>query len=155
MLAVLAILAATFVLESVHYNETVLNSHACPQPKAMNAVLGTDLDTVSALQLADLHSCHYGQGADSKALWIDVADPGPGGSLTHDDPCQDKTELKVAGYLGCWVSGTRDTTRGRPSLYVETRKGDWQLTTNLATVSMTQLEVLAKTMINSKRPLFT
>jgi hypothetical protein len=153
VLTVPAFLAAMFVLESIHYNDTVLSSDACPQPQAMNAALGTKLDTVSALQLLGLHSCHYGQGADLKALWIDVADAKPGGR-TNDDPCHDKTRLNVAGHVACSVSGTRATTRGRPSLYVETSKGDWQLTTNLPTVSMSQLEALAKTLINSKRPLF-
>ena len=66
---------AVFAVVAVRYNDTVLDANACPQPTAVNAVLRTTLDTVSGVQLSDLHSCQYAEGADPQALWIDAAVP--------------------------------------------------------------------------------
>jgi hypothetical protein len=109
------------------------------------------LDSVSSIQFSDLHSCHYRQGADTGALWIDAAESTPRSS-SLGDRCRGEPPLEVAGHPACSV---RDTTTGRPSLYIDTRRAEWQFTTNLASVSMPRLEDLATTLLEEKPPLFT
>ncbi len=145
------VLAVAFALVSVHYDDTVLSPVACPAPASVNAPLGTILGKVSGLQFSDFHSCSYAQGTDTSALEIDVAIPNNPSGAFGPDRCRSRRHLTVAGDTACSMAGTPGTTRGRPSLLIETRQGDWQFTTNLASVSMTQLETLAKALLNSPR----
>ncbi len=145
---------AVFAVAAMHYNDTVLDANVCPQVAAVNAVLRTTLDTVSGVQFSDLHSCQYAEGADPRALWIDAAVP-TGRASSAGAPCRHRLPLTVAGDPACSVAGSRDTTAGRPSLYVETRHADWQFTTNLTSVSMARLETLARTLLDQKRSLFS
>jgi hypothetical protein len=148
------VLVAAFALVAVHYNDTVLNPNVCPSLSSVNALLGTTLDKVSGIQFSDLHSCSYTQGTDTAALGIDVAGPNQPSVAVGHDPCRKEQHLTVVGHKACSVAGTPGTTPGRPSLLIETSNGNWQFTTNLATVSMTQLETLARALLNSSRPHF-
>jgi hypothetical protein len=149
--AVVIGVAACFAAVSLHYNDTVLDAKACPSTVTVNAPLGTTLDSVSSVQFPDLHSCHYRQGADTGALWIDAAVGSAPGSPSLSDRCRGGPSLQVAGYPACSV---RDTA-GRASLYIETRRAQWQFTTNLASVAMPRLETLAATLLKEKPPLFS
>jgi len=149
------VLAVAFALLSVHYDDTVLSPVACPASATVNAVLGTTLGKVSGIQFSDFHSCSYAQGTDTSALGIDVAAPNKLSGAFGPDPCRKRQHLTVAGHSACSVAGTPGTTPGRPSLFIGTSQGDWQFTTNLASVSITQLEALAKALLSSPRPRFT
>ena len=155
IIAALVLMAAIFVFEAVRYNHNVLDTKDCPTTTSVNALLGTTLGTVSGLQLSDLHSCTYSAGTDTRALSIDAAVPNPVENRAGGDPCRHKQPLTVAGHEACSMSGTRGTTPGRPSLLVMTSKFDWQLTTNLASVSMTKLQSLARELVDPGRRSFT
>ncbi len=151
MAGIAVVLAVAFALVSVHYDDTVLSRGACPAPATVNARLGTTLDSVSGIQLSDLFSCHYGQGTDTSAVGIDVAAPNKPAAALGLDSCGRRQHFTVAGHTACSMAGTSGTTPGRPSLLIETSQGDWQLTTNLASVSMTRLESLAGSLVRSQR----
>jgi hypothetical protein len=146
--AAVVVLVAAFALVAVHYNDTVLNSNVCPSRTFVNGQLGTTLDEVSGIEFSDFHSCSYRQGADARALSIDVAGPGQPSTSLGDDPCRTRHPFTLAGHEACSMAGTPGTTPGRPSLFVETSRGNWQFSTDLPSVSMTQLEALGKAVLN-------
>ena len=150
-LAVAAVLATFFVVEAVRYNHDVLDAKVCPTPTRVNGLLGTKLNNVSGVQLSDLRTCRYSTGTDTDALSIDAAMRNPVQDLTGDQ-CGNRPRFKVAGHEACSMSGTRGTAPGRPSLLVVTSKFDWQLTTNLASVSMAKLQSLAGALLDPARP---
>jgi len=147
-------LAAAFAVVSLHYNDTVLGTKVCPSLAEVSTLIGADLGEVSGIQVQDLHSCHYSQGSDPKALWIDAVVPPESRNPSADDPCHNRRRFTVAGHRACSVAGSRATTPGRPSLYIETRHVDLQLTTDLASVSMARLERLGEALTQLKTPLF-
>jgi hypothetical protein len=155
VIATLVLMAAFFVFEALRYSHNVLDAKDCPTIASVNALLGTTLDTVSGLQLSDLHSCTYSVGTDTRALSIDAAVPSPAQNRADGDPCRHQVPLTVAGHEACSMSGTRGTTPGRPSLLVMTSKFDWQLTTNLASVSMAELQSLARELVDPAHRSFT
>ncbi len=146
-LAVAAVLATFFVVEAIRYNHDVLDAKVCPTPTRVNTLLGTKLDNVSAVQLSDLRTCRYSTGTDTDALSIDSAVRDPVQGLAGDQ-CGNRPRFTVAGHQACSMSGTRGTAPGRPSLMVVTTKFDWQLTTNLASVSMVKLQSLAGALLD-------
>ena len=146
--ALAIVLATFFVVEAVRYNHEVLDAKVCPTPAKVNGLLGTNLKSVSGVQLTDLQTCRYSAGTDTDALSIDTALRGQLEDLAGDQ-CGDKPRFTVAGHEACSMSGTRGTTPGRPSLMVRTSKSDWQLTTNLASVSMAKLQSLAGQLLAS------
>ena len=155
VIATLVLMATFFVFEAVRYNHNVLDAKGCPTTASVNALLGTTLDTVSGLQLSDLHSCTYSAGPDTRALSIDAAVPNPAHHRADGDQCRHQQPLTVAGHEACSMSGTPGTTPGRPSLLVMTSTFDWQLTTNLASVSMVKLQSLARELVNPAHRSFT
>ncbi len=72
-LAVAAVLATFFAVESMRYNHDVLDTKGCLTPMRVNALLGTDLDTVAGVRISNLQTCRYGAGTDTDALSIDAA----------------------------------------------------------------------------------
>jgi hypothetical protein len=141
------VLGGVFAVVARHYNDSVLSADVCPSTATVNARLGTTLDKVSGIQLSDLHACSYAQGTDTKALSIDVADSKQPALLIAGDLCGRKRTFTVRAHQACELSGTPGTTPGRPSLFVATNEGDWQFTTNLSSVSMSQLEALATVLL--------
>jgi hypothetical protein len=140
-------LAVAFILVAVHYDNTVLNSTVCPARTVVNGVLGTTLGTVSGIEFSDFHSCSYTQGADARAVGIDVAVPGGPSALKGEETCRTRHPFTLAGHEACSMAGTPGTTRGRPSLLVESARGNWQFTTDLPSVSMAKLEALARALV--------
>lgn len=145
-LAAVVVVVAAFALVAVHYNDTVLNSNVCPSRTFVNGRLGTTLDEVSGIEFSDFHSCRYSQGTDARAVSIDVAGPGQP-STSVGDPCRKRHPFTLAGHEACSMAGTSGTTPGRPSLIIESDSGNWQFTTDLASVSMPQLEALGKALL--------
>jgi hypothetical protein len=145
-LAAVVVVVAAFALVAVHYNDTVLNSNVCPSRTFVNGRLGTTLDEVSGIEFSDFHSCRYSQGTDARAVSIDVAGPGQP-STSVGDPCRKRRPFTLAGHEACSMAGTSGTTPGRPSLIIESDSGNWQFTTDLASVSMPQLEALGQALL--------
>ncbi|HEY5024568.1 MAG TPA: hypothetical protein VII76_06300 [Acidimicrobiales bacterium] len=148
-LVTVVLLGAAFAGTALHYRDTVLSASACPSPARVNALLGTTLDTVSGITFSDLHSCSYGDGADTRAVGIDVALPSHVVRPTGDDACHKSPILRVRGHRAYSVAGTPGTTPGRPSLYVETSTGNWQFTTNLPSLTLARLEALATSLLRT------
>lgn len=149
ILVTVVLLGGAFAATAVHYRDTVLSASSCPSPARVNAPLGTRLDTVSGITFSDLHSCSYGDGADARAVGIDIALPSHVSLPIGDDACHKRRTLRVRGHRACSVAGTPGTTPGRPSLYVETSTGNWQFTTNLPSLSLARLEALATSLLRT------
>lgn len=147
-LAVAAVLAAFFAVEVVRYNHDVLDSKVCPTTTRVSATVGTKFDAVAGVRLSDLQTCRYSIGTDTDALSVDATVRGQLEDLAGDQ-CGDKPRFTVARHEACSMSGTSGTTPGRPSLMVRTSSVDWQLTTNLPSVSMATLRRLAATLLDS------
>ncbi len=143
------VLGAVFAVVARHYDDSVLTANVCPSTATVNARLGTTVDKVTGIQLSDFHTCSYAQGTDSKALSIDVAHAKQSARSVAGHLCARRPTFTVRGHTACSLSGTSGTTPGRPSLLVATNDADWQFTTNLSSVSLAQLEVLATALLTS------
>jgi hypothetical protein len=150
---VLGGLVAGVSLANRHYDATVRNPAFCPTVPAVNDLLGTGLASVSVVHEGDLLSCSYGLGSSSRqALSLDIDQPNSGIGVGNavfgtDNPCHGKPPVAVAGFPGCDMTGSVRSSGGRRSVLVKDGQFDFQFTSYVATVSMTELVTLARAIL--------
>jgi len=149
-LGVLSAMATIVVLVLVveHREAQLPQSHDCPPTAIVNRALGTRVGPASAVSENDLLGCFYAQGSDGQAVSVSFAIAGE----RDRDPCRDRPQMTVSGHRACDVSGTRGTSRSGRSLLVEVNLLQYQFSSDLRAVTVSQLENLASRTLDLAPP---
>ncbi|HXQ61562.1 MAG TPA: hypothetical protein VN796_04460 [Acidimicrobiales bacterium] len=138
---------ALLVVVIWHRDAQLPKAGDCPGARVVNAALGTDVSSPTAVGESDLLGCFYPEGTDQQAVSVSFATRRPG-----DDPCRRRRRLVVSGDEACDVTGTPGTRRSGGSVVVETGDLQDQFSTDLDTVPFDRLEDLAARIVDEVPP---